>query len=162
MTEQDEHLQTPLYLAGANDNLEPARDLLTSTHNQGQYTSIRQPTDDNKTPFSKAYGRENLKIVNLLIAQPDANIDRDATGGIPKRTACNLAANNAHVNVIPPLQEVLGETCIADATGKTALTLNGFSWWKENSLRRESTSPNFIERDNSTAAQDTDLWSLQV
>lgn len=45
---------------------------------------------------------------------------------------------------------------IADASGKTALTSNGVSWWEENSLRRQSTSLNFIERDNSTAVQDND------
>lgn len=116
--------------------------------------------NDGRTPFSKACGRGHLEIVTMLLAHSDANIDVNAVEGAPKRTALHWAAYNARVEVVLILLQKGADVTIKDANGKTALNLGGLSWSKDKSLSREPMILALIERDEHTAAQDTDLMAI--
>ena len=160
LIKSDTHLRTAFFSACAENQLETARFLLAAAHDQGYHDSIRQAMDDGRTPFSKACGRGHLEIVKMLLAHSDANIDVNAVEGAPKRTALHWAAYNARVEVVLVLLQNGADVTIKDANGKTALNLGGLSWSKDKSLSREPMILALIERDEHTAAQDTDLMAI--
>ena len=160
LIKSDTHLRTAFFSACAENQLETARFLLAAAHDQGHHDSIRQAMDDGRTPFSKACGRGHLEIVKMLLTHSDANIDVNAIEGAPKRTALHWAAYNARVEVVLFLLQNGADATIKDANGKTALNLGGLSWSKTKSLSREPMILALIERDEHTAAQDTDLMAI--
>ena len=160
LTKRDKHLRTPFYFACANNYLESARYLLTAAHDQGLHESIFQAMDDGRTPFSKACGRGHLEIVKMLLAHADAHIDVNAIEGTPKRTALHWASYSARVDIVSLLLENGADATIADANGKTPLSLSGLGWLKDRSHDREPMIIALIEHDRSTAAQDTDLMAI--
>ena len=160
LVKSDTRLRTAFFSACAANQLETARFLLTAVHDQGHHDSIRQAMDDGRTPFSKACGRGHLEIVKMLLTHSDANIDVNGIEGAPKRTALHWAAYNARVEVVLFLLQNGADATIKDSSGKTALNLGGLSWSKTKSLSREPMLLALIERDEHTAAQDTDLMAI--
>ena len=160
LTKRDNHSRTAFYFTCANNHLECARYLLNAAHDQEHHESIHQAMDDGRTPFSKACGRGNLEIVKMLLAHADAKIDVNAIEGLPKRTALHWASYNARVDVVLLLLQNGADATIADAKGKTPLSLSGLSWSKDRTLAREPMVLALIEHDRSTAAEDTDLMAI--
>ena len=160
LTKRDKQLRTAFYLACANNHLESARYLLSSAHDQGLHESIFQAMEDGRTPFSKACGRGHVEIVKMLLADADAHIDVNSIEGTPKRTALHWASYNARVDIVLLLLEKGADATVADANGKTPLSLSGLGWFKDHSLDREPMIIALIEHDRSTAARDTDLMAV--
>ena len=160
LTKQDKQLRTAFYLACANNHLESARYLLSAAHDQGLHESIFQAMDDGRTPFSKACGRGHLEIVKMLLANADVHIDVNSIEGTPKRTALHWASYNARVDIVLLLLEKGADATVADANGKTPLSLSGLGWFKDHSLDREPMTIALIEHDRSTAARDSDLMAV--
>lgn len=156
----DGHSRTAFFAACANNHLEVARFLLDIAHEQGHHESIRQPMDDGRTPFSKACGRGHLDIVKMLIGHADAKIEVNAIEGTPKRTALHWASYNNRVDVVLFLLQNGAKATLADADGKTPLTLAGLSWSKDSSLNREPMILALIDKDPHTAANDTELMAM--
>ena len=156
----DKHSRTAFYFACANNHLESARYLLNAALEQGHHDSVSQAMDDGRTAFSKACGRGNLEIVEMLLAHADTRIDVNAIEGVPKRTALHWASYNARVEVVLLLLQNGADATIADANGRTPLSLSGHSWSKDNTLHREPMILALIEHDRSTAAKDADLMAI--
>ena len=157
----DRHGRTPFFIACWNGELEIARFLLSTLHEQG-HQDINGATNEGRTPFSIAAGWGHTEVVNLLLAEPRLGVAVNALETKKKRTALHWAAYSGRPAVVDLLLEKGADATIPDLNGETALALCGQGWAKNKSGDREHIIMALIDRDRTTAANDANLMATSA